>query len=144
RFGIQSRTLRGKFLQMLRALEIERHYTKAEILEAYFNLAPYGRNIEGIGAASEIYFGKPPAKLSLHEAVALSVIPKHPALRTPHVDRDNPALIAAQNRLLELIRGEKPNEPFSPRARSARTFFAPHFTTQILREQSAQTDIATT
>ncbi len=43
---------------MLRALELERHYSKEQLLEAYLNLAPYGGNIEGAGAASEIYFGK--------------------------------------------------------------------------------------
>src|SRR5207302_5422051 len=52
RFHLQTRTVPGKCAQILRALELERHYSKAEILEAYLNLAPYGRNIEGIGAAS--------------------------------------------------------------------------------------------
>ena len=47
---------RGKLRQIMYALELERHYSKAQILEAYLNLAPYGRNIEGVGAASEIYF----------------------------------------------------------------------------------------
>src|SRR5207253_8296462 len=74
RFHLQTRTVAGKAVQILRALELERHYSKAEILEAYFNLAPYGRNIEGAGAASEIYFGKSPASLTAPEAVALSVI----------------------------------------------------------------------
>ncbi|PYL40369.1 MAG: penicillin-binding protein 1C, partial [Verrucomicrobia bacterium] len=58
RYHLCTRTLRGKFVQIVRALELERHYSKAEILEAYLNLAPYGRNIEGAGAASQIYFGK--------------------------------------------------------------------------------------
>src|SRR5882672_985832 len=58
RFHLQTRTLSGKLIQIARALELERHYSKSEILEAYLNLAPYGRNIEGIGAASQIYFGK--------------------------------------------------------------------------------------
>ena len=56
RFHLHTRTLGGKIAQIMRALEIERHYSKAQILEAYLNLAPYGRNIEGIGAASRIYF----------------------------------------------------------------------------------------
>ena len=76
-------------MQMLYAMEIERHYAKSQILEAYFNLAPYGGNIEGIGAASEIYFGKAPSKLTLPEAVALSVIPQSPSKRALHRDSDN-------------------------------------------------------
>src|SRR5438093_4970025 len=79
RFHLQTRTLGGKFVQIVRALELERHYSKAQILEAYLNLAPYGRNIEGIGAASQIYLDKPASRLSRTEAVALSVIPQSPS-----------------------------------------------------------------
>src|SRR6478672_55580 len=75
RFRLHTRTISGKAEQIVRAVELERHYSKDEILEAYLNLAPYGRNIEGIGAASLIYFDKPASKLSRPEAVALSVIP---------------------------------------------------------------------
>src|ERR1700693_5234483 len=45
RFGIDSRTLRGKIQQIVRAAELERFYSKDEILEAYLNVAPYGGNI---------------------------------------------------------------------------------------------------
>ena len=82
RFQLQTRTISGKAIQILRALELERHYSKSEILEAYFNLAPYGRNIEGAAAASEIYLGKQPAHLTRPEAIALSVIPQSPTRRT--------------------------------------------------------------
>ena len=63
RYHLCTRTLGGKFVQIVRALELERHYSKAEILEAYLNLAPYGRNIEGVGAASQIYFDKPASSI---------------------------------------------------------------------------------
>jgi len=55
-FGMNTHVIFGKVEQILRALQIERHYSKNQILEAYFNLAPYGSNIEGVGAASLIYF----------------------------------------------------------------------------------------
>ncbi|HAT8174693.1 TPA: penicillin-binding protein 1C, partial [Legionella pneumophila] len=55
---------------------------KDKILEAYFNLAPYGGNIEGAGAASLIYFNKPVRKLGLPEALTLSIIPQNPVKRT--------------------------------------------------------------
>src|SRR5438094_10256565 len=89
RCHLATRTLTGKFVQIIRALELERHYSKNEILEAYLNLAPYGRNIEGAGAASQIYFDKPASKLSRPEAVALSVIPQSPTRRALHIDRDH-------------------------------------------------------
>jgi len=105
RFGIVSRSPLGKLHQMYRAIQLERHYPKTEILEAYLNLAPYGGNLEGIGAASLIYLGKAPAQLTRREAVALSVIPQSPARRTPPRDGgENAALTAAQSRLFARIR----------------------------------------
>lgn len=82
RFGINSKKISGKLWQIIRALQIERHYDKDKILEAYFNLAPYGGNIEGVGAASLIYFNKPVSKLGLPEALTLSIIPQNPVKRT--------------------------------------------------------------
>src|SRR5438105_11109669 len=98
RYHLCTRTLAGKFVQITRALELERHYSKAEILEAYLNLAPYGRNIEGIGAASQIYFGKTAAHLTRPESISLSVIPQSPTRRALFVDRDNRSLNAALSR----------------------------------------------
>jgi penicillin-binding protein 1C len=96
-FHLHTRTISGKLEQIMRALELERHYSKNQILEAYLNLAPYGRNIEGIGAASEIYFDKPASKLSRPEAIALSVIPQSPSRRALHADRDNHSVNLAQS-----------------------------------------------
>src|SRR5256886_16266177 len=89
RFHLHTRTISGKLEQIVRALEFERHYSKNEILEAYLNLAPYGRNIEGIGAATLIYFDKSPSGLGGPESVALSVIPQSPGRRALSPERDN-------------------------------------------------------
>jgi penicillin-binding protein 1C len=82
-YRIPSRTLRGKVTQILRAVELELRYSKDELLEAYLNLVPFGKNIEGVGAASLIYFGKPARKLQLFEAMTLAVIPQSPLRRAP-------------------------------------------------------------
>ncbi len=58
------RTLAAKLREAARALQLERRFSKPELLELYLNLAPYGGNLEGVGAASRFYFGKesaPPA-----------------------------------------------------------------------------------
>jgi penicillin-binding protein 1C len=81
KYGMPSRTVAGKFQQIARALQLEALYGKDEILEAYLNLVPYGGNIEGVGAGSLIYFGKRAEKLTLPEALALTVIPQSPARR---------------------------------------------------------------
>jgi len=83
RFGIDSRTVRGKIQQIARAIELERFYNKDEILEAYLNIAPYGGNIEGVGAASLVYFHESPKQLSVAEALTLAVIPQSPSVRNP-------------------------------------------------------------
>jgi len=81
-YRLNTRTPGGKFRQVLRAVELELCYSKDAILEAYLNYAPYGRNIEGAGAASLIYFDKPVTNLSLPEALTLAVIPQEPNRRS--------------------------------------------------------------
>lgn len=80
-YRIQSQTVGGKFRQVLAALWLETRYGKREILEAYLNLAPYGGNIEGVGAASLIYFHKRARQLTLPEVLTLAVIPQNPRKR---------------------------------------------------------------
>ncbi|WP_395643613.1 penicillin-binding protein 1C [Rudaea sp.] len=80
-YRLNTRTPGGKSRQVLRAVELELCYSKDAILEAYLNYAPYGRNIEGAGAASLIYFDKPVFALTLPEALTLAVIPQDPSRR---------------------------------------------------------------
>ena len=63
--------IRRKICEILRALHIERIYTKNDILEVYLNVIPMGDNIYGVGAASRAYFGKEPSDLSVEEAATL-------------------------------------------------------------------------
>ena len=83
RFDLDTRTPLGKLVQIARAVQLERHYHKDEILEAYLNLAPYGGSVEGIGTASWIFFGKSASELSLTEAATLAVVPQNPTVRNP-------------------------------------------------------------
>ncbi len=133
---LRTRTLRGKCAQMLRALEFERHYSKSQLLEAYLNLAPYGRNIEGVGAASQIYFGKEPAQLTLHEAIALSLIPQSPSRRALRATNQPTARVEARDHLYERLtsKGDALDRAFVASAREKPQLLAPHFTTQVLGE----------
>jgi len=99
-YRLNTRTIAGKLEQIVAAIHIECHCSKHEILEAYLNLAPYGRNIEGVGAASLIYFGKEPAELSPVEAMTLAVIPQSPARRSPGTAAHDLALRKAREILL--------------------------------------------
>ena len=133
RFHLKTRSFAGKLGQMLRAIQIERHYGKSQILEAYLNLAPYGGNIEGIEAASEICFGKSSANLTLPEAAALCAIPQNPVRRGLRPGMENPVLTDAQNRLLIRLGAPRGMLEFRARRVCQLPFIAPHFTTQVLR-----------
>ena len=74
----RERTIGSKLLETFRAIQLELHYSKAEILNAYLSLLPYGGNLEGITAASKLYFDTDPELLSLSQQVILSVIPNNP------------------------------------------------------------------
>lgn len=74
----RERTLGRKIRQMAKALWLERHATKEEILEVYLTNAPYGGNICGIEAAARRYFGKSARDLTASEAALLAGIPQAP------------------------------------------------------------------
>jgi 1A family penicillin-binding protein len=71
------------------AREMERHYTKSQILEAYLNLIPFGHGWFGIDAAARHYFGKPAGRLTLAEAATLAALPRSAPYYDPirHPDR---------------------------------------------------------
>ncbi len=152
--GLNSRHIPGKILQILCALRLELHYSKDELLTAYLNLASYGGNIEGIGAASLIYFHAEPAKLTLPQALTLAVIPQSPARRRPDAHNPaKPALIAARNRLFTRWLAMNPdaadqklffNLPLASYARDDLPFHAPHLANSLLAQNRAQTQIHTT
>ena len=88
----------GKLRQMRVALALERRLTKAQILQLYLQLAPFGGNLEGVRAASISYFGKEPLRLTPAEAALLVAIPQSPESRRP--DRAADRAEAARNRVL--------------------------------------------
>ncbi len=94
----KDRTVGNKLIEIFRAVQLEVSYSKEELLEVYFNLAPYGGNIEGIGAASYLYFGKSPDQLSLSEIAILTALPNSPTQLRP--DRDLPACAANREKVL--------------------------------------------
>jgi penicillin-binding protein 1C len=74
----------GKLAQSVRALALQARLGPDGVLEAYFNLAPFGRDLRGIGEASEAYFGRPLRDLTRGEAIALACLPRGPSLYDPH------------------------------------------------------------
>ena len=88
----------GKLRQILRALQLEAHLSKRDILTLYLDRAPFGGTIEGVEAASWAYLGKPAARLSHAEAALLAVLPQMPSRLRP--DRRPQAARAARDKVL--------------------------------------------
>jgi penicillin-binding protein 1C len=91
-------TVGGKVVQILRALQLEAHLSKTQILDIYLNRAPFGGNIEGVEAASWAYLGKSSAHLSRAEAALLAVLPQSPSRLRP--DRNPDLARAARDKVL--------------------------------------------
>jgi penicillin-binding protein 1C len=143
---LNTRSPLGKLQQVARAIQLELFYSKRQILEAYLNDAPYGRNVEGVGAASLAYFDKSAAALSLPEALTLAVIPQDPTRRLQSMGTDarnliNPRLAVSRNRLYARWLHGHPNDaalkplfalPLNLRPLSQLPFEAPHAVEQVL------------
>jgi len=94
----QDRSITTKVIQMLRAVQLERRLSKAEILDLYLTHAPYGGNLEGVRSASLAYFGKDPRRLSVSEAALLVALPQLPEKRRP--DRNPETAKASRAKVL--------------------------------------------
>ncbi|MEL7147367.1 MAG: transglycosylase domain-containing protein, partial [Bacteroidota bacterium] len=94
----KERSYGNKLIEIFRAMQLEWQYSKDEILQLYLNLVPYGGNIEGVKAASLIYFEKMPDHLSLAEVTALAIIPNRPNSLRP--GRANEQIKESRNRWL--------------------------------------------
>jgi penicillin-binding protein 1C len=101
----RNRNFTSKLIESFRALQLEWKYSKKEILQMYLNLAPYGGNIEGVKAASLLYFEKDPDHLSLAEITALSIIPNRPSSLV--LGKDNNLVVRERNKWLKRFAKEK-------------------------------------
>ncbi|ALD22743.1 glycosyl transferase [Hymenobacter sp. DG25A] len=137
----KERTFRNKLLEMLRATQLELHYSKAEILQLYLNLVPYGGNVEGVKSAALLYFQQPPDYLSLAQTVTLAIIPNRP--RGLILGKNNAAVLQERNRWLRRFAkaGLFPKqdvedallEPLDVQ-RHAAPALAPHFSRRLVRQ----------
>jgi len=130
----RKRTLTNKLIEMFNALQLEFLFSKDEILTIYFNLAPYGGNIEGVKAAAWFYFKKPLKELSISEIAVLTTIPKNPNANRPDRQKN---LLKKRDRVLDVLvkkdvisqdQLRRAKEEDLGRTRQTVPMFAPHFT----------------
>lgn len=82
-------SLTRKLREIFRALNIEREYSKDDIIEAYLNVVNFGNNCQGVEAASELYFDKPIGECSIAECAAIAGITQNPARWNPLIYPEN-------------------------------------------------------
>jgi penicillin-binding protein 1C len=139
----RKRTYRNKLIEALQAIRLEITHSKAEILQLYVNLLPFGKNIEGVHAAARLYFNVAPSQLSLTQSIALSLIPNRPnryrLLKLPC------PLQPIVNRWLDFYKrkGTFPSSTITDAINEQLVFkrhriplLAPHFTHRLLNQRS--------
>jgi penicillin-binding protein 1A len=132
------RSFHRKIQETILAIEIERHYTKEQILTMYCNQIYLGAGNYGFEAASEYYFGKPIGQLTLPQAATLAAIIRGP-IYSPiiHAERAQArrnlvlSLMAHERKVTQAQAAEAMKEPLGLHVSSARNNFAPYFVEEI-------------
>ncbi|HSX24028.1 MAG TPA: transglycosylase domain-containing protein [Candidatus Saccharimonadales bacterium] len=101
----KEQTYKRKIKEIILSVELEREYSKQEILTGYLNAAPYGGIENGVEAASQDYFHKSAKDLTLEQAAMLAAIPKSPTYYSPYnkTNFEKDALIGRQRYILDLM-----------------------------------------
>ena len=143
-FLTKKKTLTRKFAELILALQIERRYTKEEILELYLNQVYFGHNAYGIESAANLYFGKTAAELDLAESAMLAGLIRGPELYSPYRNYKGAKSrqIYVLNKLLKTglvdereakLAAIRPLD-FSPKNLKRFGEIAPYFTSHVLGE----------
>ena len=145
------RTVGSKLVEMARALQLEWHLTKDEILSIYLTLAPFGGNLEGVRAAALAYIDREPDRLSPGEAALLVALPQAPERTRP--DRAPEAARSARDKVLnrmaaigvlDAMEAAEAAEEQIPNRRLAMPFLAAHLADRLVTGTPGQLEHHTT
>lgn len=139
------RSLSRKIREVALSVQIEKHYTKDEILGLYLNQAYFGTRAYGIEAAAQTYFGKSTAELTLGEAALLASLPKAPSLyspfKNPEKARERRMLVLRQmldHRYITKEQYEAAAQEPLPASPRFRKYDAPYFVEMLRHELEAK------
>lgn len=93
--------LSRKIKELILAIELERMYSKDQILTMYLNQSPYGGRRNGVESAARTYFGKSAKDLDLAESALLAAIPNNPGVLNPYNTYGNEMLVERQHKVLD-------------------------------------------
>ncbi|HUU54772.1 MAG TPA: penicillin-binding protein 1A [Armatimonadota bacterium] len=146
----RTKTLTRKLAEVVLAVQLERAYTKPEIMELYLNQIYFGEGAYGVQVAARTYFGKDVSELGLGDCAMLAGLPKRPEYYSPFEDEQR--AVERRNLVLALMAEQgfiKPEE--AKKAQKAplklvaekkplglNTYRAPYFTNYVLREVAAR------
>jgi len=138
-YHLDTKTIHGKLFQIFISIALEIRYSKNQILEAYLNILPLGKNIEGVGAASFLYFQKSASQLNPAESLTLAVIPPRPSSRrTNEEELKHFRQILFNEWILKHPEDKNLFVTFDKKIEvtASLPFFAPHLTERILHREN--------
>ncbi|MBR3353417.1 penicillin-binding protein [Candidatus Saccharibacteria bacterium] len=149
--------LQRKIKELILSIELEKMYSKDEILTMYLNQSPYGGRRNGVESASKTYFGKSAKDLTLPEAALLAAIPNNPAVLNPYNANGHEMLIERQHKVLDdmvsmgYITSEEAAaakevailETIRPEASQYADMLAPHFVLEVKKQLESKYGIST-
>ena len=157
KYKIRTKSVLGKINQVFLATYIELLYSKKDILKMYLTIAPYGKNIEGLKAASFIYFKKDYHLLNVEDFLLLASLPQSPSILNKHSSYSlaPSLLIKKRNRLAKIWNKAYPLKKIDSYILNTKpylysikdiNFSAPHFSRFILKSsfENLSPDVLTT
>ncbi len=149
--------LQRKIKELILSVELEKMYSKEEILTMYLNQSPYGGRRNGVESASQTYFGKSAKDLTLAESALLAAIPNNPAVLNPYNVYGNEMLIERQHKVLDdmvsmgYITQEEANtakevailDTIQPESNQYADMLAPHFVLEVKKQLEDKYGIST-
>lgn len=142
-----TRDVAAKWQQLVGALALERRLDKDDILALYLMRAPFGGNLEGVRAASLVWFGKEPRRLTPAEAALLVALPQSPESRRPdrfpdnaRKARDRVLIRAVEEGVLSQDEAEAARRDPVPTTRRPMPMIAPHLTSTVVAASPARVE----
>lgn len=149
--------LTRKIKELILAIELEKMYSKDQIITMYLNQSPYGGRRNGVESAAQTYFGKHAKDLTLAECALLAAIPNNPAVLNPYNSYGNDMLIERQHKVLDdmvsmgFITEQEANEAkevaildtIKPESSQYANMLAPHFVLEVKKQLEEKYGIQT-
>ncbi len=140
--------LTRKIKELILAVELEKMYSKDQIITMYLNQSPYGGRRNGVESAAQTYFGKHAKDLTLAESALLAAIPNNPGVLNPYNEYGNDMLIERQHKVLDdmvemnYITSEQAEEAkqvaildtIKPESSQYADMLAPHFVLEVKKQ----------